>query len=221
MRAAWVVCLLLGSAGAHSESEPTGYSAAGLYNLGNSYARVGKPGMAILNYERASLLSANDPDVQANLRYVRASAHLPAEEPGTFDRVAGIASPFWASWIGVLGLIIVGASVIAAQLSLRHRLVRGAATLLGVSMLGLTLCNAVALWPRLHQGVVIAAAAPVRVSPVPMGDPLFTLPEGEKVRITAEHEGFALIETRAGRAGWIANSNFAPIVPRNITVPSY
>jgi uncharacterized protein YgiM (DUF1202 family) len=54
----------------------------------------------------------------------------------------------------------------------------------------------------------------VRVSPVPMGDPLFTLPEGEKVKITAEHEGFALIETRAGRAGWIANSNFAPIVPR-------
>src|ERR1700723_1038985 len=184
MRAALVVCLLLGSVGARSESEPAGYSAAGLYNLGNSYARVGKPGMAILNYERASLLSPNDPDVQANLRYVRASAHLPAEVPDTFDRVAGIATPFWVSWIGVLGLMIVGASVIAAQLSLRHRLVRG------------------------------AAATPVRVSPVPMGDPLFTLPEGEKVKITAEHEGFALIETRAGRAGWIANSNFAPIVPR-------
>ena len=214
LRAALVFCLLLGSARVHAESEPAGYSAAGLYNLGNSYARAGKPGMAILNYERASLLSPNDPDVQANLRYVRASAHLPAEVPDTFDRVAGIATPFWVSWIGVLGLMIVGASVIAAQLSLRHRLVRGAAALLGVSMLGLTLCNALALWPRLHQGVVIAAATPVRVSPVPMGDPLFTLPEGEKVKITAEHEGFALIETRAGRAGWIANSNFAPIVPR-------
>jgi tetratricopeptide (TPR) repeat protein len=215
MRTALIFCLLLGSAGAGAaESEPSAYSAAGLYNLGNSYARVGKPGMAILNYERARLLSPNDPDVQANLRYVRASAHLRAEAPDTFDRVAEIAGPFWVSWIGVLGLMIVGASVIAAQLSLRHRLVRGAATLLGVSMLGLTLCNALALWPRLHQGVVIAAAAPVRVSPVPMGDPLFTLPEGEKVKISAEHEGFALIETRAGRSGWIANSNFAPIVPR-------
>jgi hypothetical protein len=214
MRAAFLVCLLLGSVGARSESEPAGYSAAGLYNLGNSYARAGKPGMAILNYERASLLSPNDSDVQANLRYVRASAHLPAEVPDTFERVARIATPFWVSWIGVLGLMIVGASAIAAQLSLRRRLVRAAATLLGVSMLGLALCNALALWPRLHQGVVVAAATPVRVSPVPMGDPLFTLPEGEKVKITAEHEGFALIETRAGRAGWIANSNFAPIVPR-------
>jgi hypothetical protein len=34
------------------------------------------------------------------------------------------------------------------------------------------------------------------------------------VKITAEHEGFALIETRAGRAGWISHSNLAPLVPR-------
>jgi len=214
VRAALVFCVLLGAVAAHSESEPIGYSAAGLYNLANSYARAGKPGMAILNYERASLLLPNDPDIQANLRYVRASAHLPAETPGTFDRVARIASPFWISWIGVLGLAIIGASAITAQLSRRHRFVLSAATLLGVSMVGLTLCNALALWPRLHQGVVIAAATPVRVSPVPMGDPLFTLPEGESVKVSAEHEGFALIETRAGRAGWIADSNFAPIVPR-------
>jgi len=111
-------------------------------------------------------------------------------------------------------LMLVGASVILAQLSSRHRLLRAAVTLLGVSMVVLTLCNALALWPRLHQGVVIAAGTPVRVSPVPMGDPLFTLPEGEKVKISAEHEGFALIETRAGRSGWIADSNFAPIMPR-------
>lgn len=207
-------CLLLGAATVHSESGPVGYSAAGLYNLGNSYARAGKPGMAILNYERASLLSPGDPDVQANLRFVRASAHLPAQAPGSFDRIASIASPFWMAWAGVLGLILVGTSLIGAQLSSRHRLMRGAAALLGIALIGLTLGDGLALWPRLHQGVVIAAATPVRVSPVPMGDPLLSLPEGEVVRINAEHDGFALIETRAGRAGWIADSNIAPIVPR-------
>jgi hypothetical protein len=214
MRAALAFFLLLGAVAGHSNSEPIGYSAAGLYNLANSYARAGKPGMAILNYERASLLSPGDPDVQANLRLIRASAHLPSETPDTLDRVAGIASPFWISWIGVVGLTLLGASLIAAHLSSRHRLVRGTAMLLGASMIGLTICSALALWPRLHQGVVIAAATPVRVSPVPMGDALFSLPEGEKVKITAEHDGFALIETRAGRAGWISGSNLAPIVPR-------
>ena len=214
MRVALLCCLLLGAAAAHAESQTAGYSAAGLYNLANSYARAGKPGMAILNYERASLLVPNDPDIQANLRAVRASAHLPAETADSFDRVATIASPFWISWIGVLGIAVLGASVIVGQLSSRHRLARAAATLLGTSMVALTLCNALALWPRFHQGIIIAAATPARVSPVPMGDPIFTLPEGEKVKISAEHEGFALIETRAGRAGWIAHSNFAPIVPR-------
>lgn len=213
-RTALIFCLLLGTVAVHSESEPRGYSAAGLYNLANSYARAGKPGMAILNYERASLLSPGDLDVQANLQLVRASAHLPAEAPGALDRVARLAGPFWTAWIGVLGLTMVGASLIASQMSSRHRLACGAAMLLGASMIGLTLCSALALWPRLHQGIVIAAATPVRVSPVPMGDPLFSLPEGEKVKVTAEHEGFALIETRAGRSGWISDSNLAPIVPR-------
>jgi hypothetical protein len=214
VRAALLFCLLFGSAQVHSESVPAGYSAAALYNLGNSYARAGKAGMAILNYERARLLEPGDPDIQANLRLVRESAHLPAELPDTLDRVAGIAGPFWMSWLAVLGLTMVAASLIFARLSSRHRLLRGAATLLGATLVGLTCCSGLALWSRLHEGIVIAAATPVRVSPVPMGDPLFSLPEGEKVKITAEHDGFALIETRARRAGWISSSNLAPLVPR-------
>lgn len=214
MRAALAFFLLLGAAVAHAESSSTGYSAAALYNLANSYARAGKPGLAILNYERASLLSPGDPDVEANLRLVRASAHLSSQAPDMADRVAEIATPLWMAWIGVLGLTLLCAGLIAAQWRPRHRLLRAAAMLLGAAMIGLTVCSALALWPRLHQGIVIAAAAPVRVAPVPMGDPLFALPEGEKVRIAAEHEGFVLIETRAGRAGWISDSNLAPIVPR-------
>lgn len=214
VRAVLLLCLLLGSARVHSESEPVGYSAAALYNLGNSYARAGKPGMAILNYERASLLEPGDPDIQANLRLVRESAHLPVESPDTVDRVASIASPFWMSWLAVLGLTMVGASLILARLFSRHRLLRGIATLLGAVLVGLTCCSGFAFWSRLHEGIVIAAATPVRVSPVPMGDPLFSLPEGEEVKITAEHDGFALIETRARRAGWISSSNLAPVAPR-------
>src|SRR5260221_10108607 len=201
--ASLLLCLLLGAVQVHADAGPNGYSAADLYNLANSYARMGKAGMAILNYERASLLSANDPDIEANLQYVRTSAHLPGETRGTFDRIARIASPFLLSWIGAFGLGVVGASMVAAQLSPRYRLLRSGALLLGLSMLGLTICNGLALWPILHEGVVITAATPLRASPVPIGDPLFTFPEGETVKIAAEHESFALIETRAGRTGWV------------------
>jgi len=209
-----VLHLLIGAGQLHAQSLQAGYSAAGLYNLGNAYMRQGKPGMAVLNYERANLLSPNDPDIDANLSYVRASSHLPAQPRSTFERLARIASPFATFWLGVFGLLIVGASALAAQLSSQHPWLRRAALLLGISMISLTACNALALWPLLHEGVVITGGTSVRVSPVPMGDSLFSLPEAETVRITAQHEGFFLVQTRAGRTGWVSRSNVAPVASR-------
>jgi hypothetical protein len=208
-----VAGLQLGALQALAAPVPAGYSAAGLYNLANSYARAGKPGMAVLNYERARLLSPNDPDVEANLQFVRSSAHLPAETRSTFDRIAGAPNPSLLAWIGIAGLITVGVCVLAARSSARYRRLRHAGTVLGVCMMGMTVCNGMALWPKLHAGVVIVAATPVRVSPVPMGDALFTLPEGETVKLAAEHEGFTLIEARNGRTGWVSKANVAAIAP--------
>jgi hypothetical protein len=212
--AALALSAFLGTGQLHAETTQAVYSAAALYNLGNSYARQGKLGMAVVNYERASLLSPDDPDIDANLRYVRAASHVPAPPRSELERIARIVSPFAVAWIGVIGLIIVGASELAAQLSPRYRWVRRTAALLGVLMICLTVGNGISLWPILHEGVVISSAAPVRVSPVPMGDSLFVLPEAESVKITAEHEGFLLVETATGRMGWVSRANIASIVPR-------
>ena len=62
---------LSAAAPSHAASAPEGYSAPALYNLGNAYARTGKPGLAVLNYERARLLDPSDPDLETNLRHVR------------------------------------------------------------------------------------------------------------------------------------------------------
>lgn len=208
--------LMICRAGAASAPAP-GYSAAGLYNLANSYARAGKPGMAVLNYERARLLAPGDPDIEANLRFVRRSAHLPAEPPTWFERSVRIAGPTTVSWAGLLGVLLAGASMVTARWHPRQRWLRRAGFSLGIALIALTVCNGVVLWPTLHEGVVLASDTPVRVSPVPMGDPLFVLPEAESVSIRAEHEGFVLIRTRLGRTGWVARSNLAPVVPRSKT----
>jgi hypothetical protein len=65
----------------------------------------------------------------------------------------------------------------------------------------------------MHEAVVITQTAPVRVSPVPIEEPLFVLPEASIVRMLAEHDGFVLIRTNAGRTGWAQRANLAPIVP--------
>jgi hypothetical protein len=206
------LCLM--SAHAGPESPSPGYSAAGLYNLANSYARAGKPGLAVLNYERAKLLAPNDADIQANLDLVRQSARLPVEIQTRFERFATLAAPRTIAWLGIVGIVLAGAGLLVGRISRRFQFLRRCAMAAGLALAALTVCNGWVLWPKLHQGVVIANASAVRVSPVPMGEPLFVLSEAEEVRMTAEHEGFVLVQTRAGRSGWMSRANLASVVPR-------
>jgi hypothetical protein len=189
------------------------YSADGLYNLANSYARAGKPGLAVLNYERAALLAPDDKDITANLEYVRVRAHVPTEPRNRFARIAQAMRPTIAAWIGVLGVALVGGGLLAGKITPRFQWARAGSILLGVALIALTVSNAMLLWPRMHEAVVLINQTPARVSPVPMGDTAFVLPEAETVTMTAEHEDFILIRTRAGLSGWVARANLGAVVP--------
>jgi hypothetical protein len=206
-----VVCMA--SRAQAATAETTGYSAAALYNSANAYVRAGKPGLAVLNYERASLLAPDDPDVDANLRFVRESLHVAAQPQRWTDRLVKVASPAVVAWLGVAGVVMMGAGLLAGRLAPRRRRTRRAAIVAGAALVGFTVSNGMVLWPKLHEAVILREATPARVAPVPMGDPLFVLPEAETVRITAEHEDFVLVRTRAGRAGWVLRANLAPVVP--------
>ena len=209
-----VALAVLGVCLAGTTAPPASYSATALYNLGNSYARAGKTSLAVLNYQRARLLAPSDADIAANLRFVRESAKLPADAPTWFERAFEFTSPTILYWSGISGILLAGCCLLAGRLAVGVRSLRRLGIGVGVALAGVTVCNAMALWPLRHAGVILTAATPVRVSPVPMGDPLFTLPEAETVQMTDAHEGFVLIQTRAGKTGWVAAANLAPVVPR-------
>src|SRR5579864_689915 len=132
---------------------PPQYSADGLYNLANSYARAGKPGLAVLNYERAALMAPDDADINANLEYVRASAHVRTEPRSHFARVVLVVSPASAAWIGVLGIALVGSGLLARKMTPGFRWVCAGGFLLGVALISLSASSAVLLWPRMHEGI--------------------------------------------------------------------
>lgn len=211
-----VVALALSGALALAQPAPPPqpqYSADGLYNLANSYARAGKPGLAVLNYERAALLAPGDADINANLEFVRVSAHIPTEPRSRFARIVQAASPSMAAWVGVLGVALVGAGLLAGRMTRRFRWGRAGGLLLGFAFVALSVSNAMLLWPRMHAAVVLVNQTPARVSPVPMGDAAFVLPEAETVTVTALHEEFVLIRTRSGLSGWVARANLGVVVP--------
>jgi hypothetical protein len=190
------------------------FSAAALYNLGNAYARAGRPGLAVLNYERATLLAPNDPDIDANLQSVRAASHLPSVPRGTFTRLLTAPSAGLVSWLALAGGVLAGAALLTGRVWSRYRWLGRGAALLGIAPIILAAGQAMALWPTLHAAVVVTNAAPARVSPVPMGEPLFALAEGETVTLTAQHEQFLLVQTRTGKTGWVSGAEVVPVVPR-------
>jgi type IV secretory pathway VirB2 component (pilin) len=169
--------------------------------------------LAVLNYERAALLAPDDVDINSNLAYVRASAHVPSEPETRFSRIAKTVSPAIAAWIGVLGIALVGAGLLVGKRTARFRWARAVGALLGVVLIALTVSNAMFLWPRMREAVILVNQTPALVTPVPMGDTAFVLPEAETVTMTAEHEDFVLVRTRGGSTGWVARANLGAVVP--------
>jgi len=199
----------------HAIAQPPApkYSADELYNLGNSYAREGKPGLAVLSYERAALLAPDDQDINANLAYVRISAHVSAQPRSRFARIVQATTPVVAAWLGILGVVLIGVGLMARKVAPRMRWMPAGAVVLGIALIAVTATNAVLLWPRMHEAIVLVDQTPARVAPVPMGDPAFVLREADSVTLTAEHEGFMLIRTDGGLTGWVARANLGAVVP--------
>jgi len=192
---------------------PIGYSADGLYNLANAYERAGKPGMAILNYERAGLLAPNDPDIDANLRAVRLASGLPTGAVSGFERSVTLVSPWLAAWFAVFGLLLIAASALLGLGTRRWRRLRACGVVIGLLLMGVTIAQGIVLWPRLQRAIVLVAATPVRATPAPLGDPLFTLPEGAEVKLLGEHQDFVFVEIKPTTRGWVSRASLATVVP--------
>lgn len=205
---------------AQSAAAPlTGYSADALYNQANAYARAGKPGFAVLNYERAALLSPGDADINANLQSVRAAARVAAQPLNLFARVVLAVNPTLAAWTGVLGMILAGMRLVTSGSNARIRRALSGGALLGVALMMLSAGNAALLWPRLHDAVVLVDQTAAHVAPAAMADTVFVLPEAETVRLGAEHGDFVLVRTRAGQSGWVTREQLGAVIPQDGDAP--
>jgi hypothetical protein len=215
-----LLTLALGAGIAHATTAVppqtgAGYSAPRLFDLANAYARDGRLGMAVLNYERARLLAPNDPDIRANLSFVRTTSALTPITDTWFERQATkLASPNTLFWFGCVGLLMVGLSLIFMHQHPRRRLALGACTAAGFALVAVTLCNALAIWPMMSEAVVIARATPARVAPASMADSLMTLREAQILTVDTELRDFTLVHTDMGRSGWVATEDIARVVPR-------
>jgi hypothetical protein len=195
----------------HSPVNST-YSAATLYDLGNFYARTGRPAMAVLNYERARVFAPRDPDIQANLRHVRETVGAPTPTRTGLSRHVRWGNPNTLYWIGVTGLMLAGFCLLLRRAGARHRTLLGGGAVLGVAFMLLAIGDAVATASTLHEAVAMLATA-ARAAPISAAEPIFTVPLVDVVNVREEHGAYDLITDSQGREGWVAGNDLQPVIP--------
>ena len=192
---------------------PAAYSADGLYNLANSYARAGRLGLAALNYERAGLLAPNDPDIHANLAYVRAAAHVPMAPQRWYARLVPVPGPTLATWLGVAGVVLMGAGLVIGRITRRSRWLSRGAIALGVVQICLMASSALLQWPYMQEAIVLVDQTAAHAAPASMADTVFVLRETQGVRLLGQYGNFVLVRAPGGLSGWVSRANVGAVVP--------
>lgn len=93
-----------------------GSSAALYYNLGNAYYRLGRPGLAIVNYERALRLDPSNRNARENLEFVNGRITDQVGDSGTFlsntfERIITLAHPDTWGWLALGSFVLLIGSV--------------------------------------------------------------------------------------------------------------
>ncbi len=188
------------------------------FNLGNAYFRDHQLGKAILNYERAHLLSPGDSDIRHNLRYANNY---------TEDRITPASNLFLTNWFNgvrdlyssntwarlAVILFVLFIVCVALFLFVRVMAVRKAAFYIGlVLLIFVGIANAFAFSQkrervRREHAIVMVGAARANASPDENSNLLFELHEGTKVKIKSSDGNWYEIEIANGSVGWTLKQN--------------
>lgn len=188
-------------------------SAALFYNLANAYYREGKTGAAILNYERALWLDPRDPDIRANLRFVRSVAGLYSPETSLWREVIekfSLNAWSWGTWI-CLAIFCGSLSIRTLKLDTRW----SARPLIFTSFLTLILVSAAAVTRAgdLNRAVVVSPDAPLRVAPLESAPASFNLSAGSVIHVEKRRGSYLFIHAEKGHSGWISEKHASRVVP--------
>ena len=200
-----------------------GVSADLCYNLGNAYFRTENITKAILNYERAHMLSPGDEDIKFNLEFARSK---------TIDKITPQSEMFFVNWYHslvnltsvdrwaytavvsiILVLVLLLMYLFADRIILRKIGFYGAVA----SLLLFLLANLFAFQQKRMLedrcgAIIMSSSVNVRKSPADKAEAAFVLHEGTRVDISDKSiKGWREIRIADGREGWVEDSKIEEI----------
>ena len=193
------------------------------YNLGNCYYKTNDIARAILNYERALLLSPGNADIRANLEIARSKA---------IDKVTPVPEIFFITWIkslvnsqssdawartGIASflLLLVSLAIFFFTQHIKWKKIGFSAAIL--FLIVTVLSNLFASQQKSYltnrnDAIILSPSVTVRSTPSESGTSLFVLHEGRKVEIKDNSmREWKEIRLEDGKVGWVPSSSIEVI----------
>ncbi len=193
------------------------------YNLGNCYYKTDDIARAILNYERALLLSPGNTDIRANLEIARSKA---------IDKVTPVPEIFFITWIkslvnsqssdawartGIVSflLLLVSLAIFFFTQHIKWKKIGFSAAIL--FLIVTVLSNLFASQQKSYltnrnDAIILSPSVTVRSTPSESGTSLFVLHEGRKVEIKDNSmREWKEIRLEDGKVGWMPSSSIEVI----------
>ena len=200
-----------------------GPSAELYYNLGNSYYRMENITRAVLNYERALLLSPGDEDIRFNLQLARSK---------TVDKIVPQSEFFLTTWYrSVVNMLSVDGWAYVAVFCLMCAICLmlvylfcspvwlrkigffgGLLLLVGFVMGNVFAWNQKQMIDHRDGAIIMESAVTVKSTPAQNGTDLFILHEGTKVTVIDDTmDGWREVRVPDGKQGWVETSQIEVI----------
>lgn len=186
-------------------------SAALYYNLGNAFFKSGQLGKALAAYRNAQRIAPRDPELRANIQFVRGQVQAPTVLPSATERwLATLTVNEWTTLVAVvlwlwLGLLVVLQFRPAWKPSLRGWLWFG-----GVATVAICICLAAA-WSNssASTAIVVAKDAVLHNGPLDEAPGSITVHDGAELTVVDSNSGWLQVRIDSSRTGWIKREQAA------------
>jgi tetratricopeptide (TPR) repeat protein len=193
-------------------------SAAVYFNRGNAYFKMGQLGHAIASYRQAEQLAPRDPELRANLQFVRKQAQGGASHSSerwrTYLNWLTLNEWTWATVIAfwILFLLLAG---MQWKPELRARL-RNPTIFAATAFVLFGICLAISLNEDYFtkSAIVVASEVDVHNGPLDESQASYKVKDGAELTILDQKDGWYQVSDPSQRVGWVRQDQVLVFSPK-------
>lgn len=175
------------------------------FNLGNAFFKAGQLGHAVAAYRDAELIAPRNPEVRANLQFVRGQVQGPTLLPGEAERwLAALTLNEWATFAAVVFWLWLGLLVLIQFRPAWKQPLRGWLWCGGIATLALCGCLGMAYANNsIKTAIVVRKDALLHNGPLDEAPGGITVHDGAELSVIDNKNDWLQVRIDNNRIGWL------------------